>query len=277
MKLSVIFTTYNAPAWLEKVLWGYHCQTFKDFELLIADDGSTEETALLIAGMKQKLSFPIRHIWHEDKGFRKCEILNKAIMAADTDYLVFSDGDCIPRADFLQVHADKRQPGYFLSGGYFKLPMDISKAITKEDIITQSCFDIGWLKARQLKSGFKNNKLTAKGIKVGLLNRLTPTKATWNGHNASGWKADILAVNGYDERMRYGALDRELGERLMNKGIRGIQIRYSAICLHLDHSRGYVNEKDLRNNAAIREATKREKRTWTQSGIIKGPAVSDSH
>lgn len=106
------------------------------------------------------------------------------------------------------------------------------------------------------------------------MNSLTPTNASWNGHNASGWKTDIEAVNGYDERMRYGALDREMGERLINKGIKGKQIRYSAICLHLDHSRGYVNEKDLANNAAIRNATKSEKKTWTDFGISQHTKTS---
>lgn len=64
-----------------------------------------------------------------------------------------------------------------------------------------------------------------------------------NGHNASGWKEDIVAVNGLDERMQYGGQDRELGERLENYGIRGKQIRYSAIVVHLDHARGYVNKE----------------------------------
>ncbi|GAA4312584.1 glycosyltransferase family 2 protein [Compostibacter hankyongensis] len=271
MKLSVIITTYNAPAWLEKVLWGYRYQRFRDFELLVADDGSTADTAALIEKMRPELGVPLQHVWQEDEGFRKCTILNKAIMASTTDYLVFSDGDCIPRADFLEVHNREKQEGRFLSGGYFKLPMPISQAITLQDIAAQTCFDIRWLRKQGLEASFKDNKLTASGLKAAWLNRLTPTNASWNGHNASGWKRDILAVNGYDERMRYGALDRELGERLMNKGIRGRQIRYSAVCLHLDHSRGYVNDKDLQNNAAIREATRRGKRTWTESGIVKGP------
>ncbi len=85
----------------------------------------------------------------------------------------------------------------------------------------------------------------------------------------SGWKTDILDVNGYDERMKYGALDRELGERLMNNGIKGKQIRYSAVCIHLDHSRGYKNERDLKFNAEIRRNTKKDKRVWTDAGIQK--------
>lgn len=272
--LSVIITTYNSPEWLEKVLWGYQYQTFRDFELIIADDGSGSATLELIKAMKEKVFYPIVHVWHEDKGFRKCAILNKAILASHSDYLVFSDGDCIPRSDFLEVHAKRRKPGRFLSGGYSKMPMNISKLISNDDIQKQTCFDLSWLLQHGLKRSFKNNKLSAHGAKEWMLNTFTPSTATWNGHNSSGWKSDIISVNGYDERMKYGGLDRELGERLMNKGIRGIQIRYSAICLHLDHSRGYVNEPDLKNNFAIRKLTKQKRLTWTNYGIKKmDPAI----
>lgn len=269
MELAVIISTYNSPEWLEKVLWGYQQQSFRDFELLVADDGSGKSTAELVERMKQKVFFPLRHIWHEDRGFRKCAILNKSIKATNADYIVFSDGDCVPRSDFLEVHNKEKRPGHFLSGGYFKLPMEISKAITLKDIEEQKCFDIDWLYQRGLKRSFKTNKLTAKGFKQKLLNNFTTTKATWNGHNSSGWKKDILAVNGFNERMRYGGEDREMGERMMNNGIIGKQIRYSAICLHLDHERGYVNEADLKINQEIRKKTKTQKLKWSNFGIVK--------
>jgi hypothetical protein len=145
--------------------------------------------------------------------------------------------------------------------------MELSKIITRNDIETGNCFNKKWLRANGLPGTFRNSKLTHHKAWASVLNALTPTSATWNGHNVSGWKEDIVAVNGYDERMRYGALDRELGERMMNNGIRGKQIRYSAVCIHLDHSRGYRNEKDLNYNARIRDITKKEKRTWTDAGI----------
>ena len=269
MQLSVIISTYNAAEWLEKVMWGYQAQVFRDFELVIADDGSNDITRQLIDRMRKEVFYTIKHVWHKDEGFRKCTILNKAILESSTDYLVISDGDCIPRNDFLQVHATRRKQGHFLSGGYSKLPMQLSRQITKDDIITQRCFDIRWLKKNGLHSSFKNNKFTSSGWKAMLLNFFTPTNVSWNGHNSSAWKQDILNVNGFDERMRYGALDREMGERLMNNGIKGLQIRYSAICIHLDHSRGYKNEKDLADNKEIRDTTKKEKRTWTDFGIAK--------
>lgn len=266
---SIIISTYNSPEWLAKVLYGYNNQTYRQFEIIIADDGSKQETFDLIESLKKEVFYKIVHVWHEDKGFQKSQILNKAIVKCNASYIIMSDGDCIPRADFVEQHVKYREEGYFLSGGYFMLPMDISLAITKDDIYNEFCFDLSWLKKQGLKSSFKNNKLTSLGFKSWILNKLTPTNASWNGHNASGWKIDILAINGFDERMQYGGQDRELGERLMNRGIKSKQIRYSAVCLHLEHKRGYKNEASIAKNHQIRNETKTQNKQWTDFGIVK--------
>ncbi|MXN91930.1 glycosyltransferase [Flavobacterium sp. Sd200] len=265
MKASVIMSTYNAEAWLEKVIWGFSVQTEQDFEIIIADDGSGPKTKELLDRLRAEINMPLVHVWQEDNGFQKTQILNKAVVASASDYLIFTDGDCIPRADFVATHLQHRQQGYFLSGGYFKLPMDISQAITKEDIAAQNCFDAKWLKA----NGFKGStlKLTASGLKAKLLNFFTPTKATWNGHNASASKKDIIEVNGFNRQMQYGGEDREMGERLFNKGLKAKQIRYSAICVHLDHARGYVNPEMWKKNNEIREYTRKNKVVRTDTGI----------
>ncbi|MEP1489529.1 MAG: glycosyltransferase family 2 protein [Algibacter sp.] len=267
--ISVIISTYNSEAWLEKVLWGYCCQSFNNFEIVIADDGSGSKTKALIDKFRDEEGLDINHVWQEDDGFQKSMILNKSIVACKSDYIVMSDGDCIPRNDFLEIHQNNKEKGYFLSGGYFMLPMAISVAIDKDDILKGHCFNLKWLQSNGLKSSFKNNKLTAKGLKSKLLNTLTPTTPSWNGHNASGWKTDIMAINGFDERMQYGGQDRELGERLVNYGIKPKQIRYSAICVHLDHKRGYKTPESINKNLAIRATTKQDKMKRTDFGIIK--------
>ncbi|ARN71710.1 glycosyl transferase family 2 [Nonlabens tegetincola] len=267
--ISVIISTYNSIPWLEKTLWSYEQQIFRDFEVVIADDGSRDDTKEFIENYAQDSRYPIIHVWHEDNGFQKSQILNKAILACNANYVVMSDGDCIAREDFLQIHYERREPGYFLSGGYYKLPLDISQAITKDDIYTQRCFDVEWLKERGLPASYKNQKLTAGFVTAKVMENLTPTNASWNGHNSSGWLEDIKKVNGFDERMQYGGQDRELGERLFNLGIKSKQIRYSAICLHLDHARGYKNQESIDKNKAIRKSTRDEKKSFTPFGINK--------
>ena len=270
LQMSVVLSTCNQPAWLEKVLWGYEAQDTKSFELIVADDGSRKETYDMLQRVTPQLTFRVKHVWHEDKGFRKCDILNKGIQAAQTDYLLFSDGDCIPRKDFVSTHLRLRRKGRFLSGGYHKLSMDLSKDLTKDDILSGRCFDLQWMRGKGMPASFKNNKLTATGFKRWLLNTFTPTKASWNGHNASGWLNDILAVNGFDERMQYGGQDREFGERLENYGIHGMQIRYSTVCLHLDHARGYKTKESIQKNRDIRKHTRSAKVKWASLGIVKG-------
>lgn len=268
-EISIIISTYNSKEWLQKVLWGYNVQTIQNFEVVIADDGSREDTKELIDNFKTKAIYPIVHVWHEDNGFQKSQILNKAIVACSAEYIIMSDGDCIPRNDFVEIHHTNKEKGRFLSGGYFMLPMNISELISEEDIKDQNCFNVDWLLKNGLKKSFKNNKLSATGFKEKFLNAVTPTKPTWNGHNASGWKKDIVAINGFDERMQYGGQDRELGERLVNLGVKGKQIRYSAIVIHLDHPRGYANKESWERNNNIRKNTRSTKVVQTSYGIKK--------
>ncbi|MEM0541875.1 glycosyltransferase family 2 protein [Flavobacterium sp. j3] len=267
MKISIIITTYNSQEWLKKVLLGFSVQTVDDFEIIIADDGSTYETKAVIDSFSARFTHPIIHVWHEDNGFQKSLILNKAILKSNAEYLLFTDGDCIPRNDFVATHLRFKEEGFFLSGGYFKLPMTVSKLIKEEDIINQNCFSISWLKGAGLPISFKLIKLIKNYYFNSFMNWLTPTKRTWNGHNSSGFKKDIIAVNGFNNDMKYGGLDRELGERLDHLGLLSKQIRYSAICLHLDHERGYASPEIWKKNNAIRAFNRKNKVIKIENGI----------
>ncbi|MDZ4820027.1 MAG: glycosyltransferase family 2 protein [Planctomycetota bacterium] len=269
MRLSVIISTYNSPDWLEKTLWGYAAQTFRNFEIVVADDGSTAATALRIEAMRRRTGLAIQHVWHEDRGFRKCAILNRAIQAASHDYLVITDGDCIPRADFLDTHFRLAQPGHFLSGGLFRLPRELSHNITTDDILEHRIHDTSWLRAHGVRRSLKMLKLACSEKWSHWLDRITPTQPSWNGHNASAWKQDILRVNGFDERMEYGAEDREMGERLIHIGVVPVQIRHRAVCVHLDHDRGYIRQEACRRNMRIWKETCRMRAKWTPFGITK--------
>jgi len=271
MNISVIVSTYNAEAWLEKVLLGYAAQTYRDFEVIVADDGSRPTTQALVERHAQDYPVPLRHIWHEDQGYRRQEILNQAILVARHEYILFTDGDCIPRKDFVEVHAQHAERGRFLSGGYCKLGMELSTRIAAEDIESGRCFDPGWL-GRQERLNLSNRlKLGAGETGAKVLDAITTAKPTFNNCNSSAFKDDLLAINGYDERMKYGGPDRELGERLENYGVRGKQIRHRAVCVHLDHSRGYKTPESVQNNLAIRAETRERKIVWTPYGIDKSP------
>jgi len=276
MKLSVIITTYNSPKWLEKVLWGYSAQSHQDFEIIIGDDGSTDQTRELIDQMRETTCMTIKHIWQQDKDFRKCRILNKSILAVESNYVVFTDGDCIPRSDFLTVHAREARPDNYLSGGYHKLPMSTSESITKDDILSGRCFELKWLKAHGLKSSLKNTKLTATTFSAQILNRLTPTACNFKGSNGSVWLKDIIAINGFDERMPWGGLDREFGVRLINSGVKPKHVRYNAIVLHLDHKRGYKDPDIMRNNKQLRLQNQRDRVVRTKFGIVQLPQSRDA-
>lgn len=265
--VGVIISTYNNPKWLEKTLWSLEHQSHKADEIIIADDGSTNETRELIS--KYSTCLPIRHIWHEDDGFRKTTILNKAVATAASDYLIFMDQDLIARRDFISQHCRHAKKGHFVSAGVIYLNEEISNKISYEDIKSGDVFRTSWLNSNGLPRNWKMSKLSKNCLFCSLMNLLTTTKPTWNGGNASTWREYIIKANGFDERMRYGAEDREFGQRLENMGIRGIQLRYGASTLHLWHNRPYKNQTDWEHNLKIWKETKKSKKINTEFGIWK--------
>jgi glycosyltransferase involved in cell wall biosynthesis len=269
LKASVIISTYNNPEWLSLILYSYELQTNLDFEIIIADDGSDERTKSIIGEFLQTSRLNVIHVWQKDDGFQKTKILNKAIVASNSNYLIFTDGDCIARKDFVETHLKLKRFNCALSGGYFKLAEAITSLITKEVVENESCFKKEWLIKNGQQKSFKFNKLTISKLKAVILNKITTTNATFDGMNVSCYKADIVKVNGFDERMQYGGLDREVGERMMNNGVEFLQIRYSAICVHLHHDRPYNNPEVLQINNKIRQETRRTKSTYTSYGIRK--------
>ncbi len=273
VQTAVIISTYNSPRLLEKVLWGYAVQKCREFELIVADDGSNAETRQVIEQFAVE-AIPVNHVWHTDRGFRKCTILNRAIASTNAEYLIFTDGDCIPRNDFVSTHLALREPGCYLSGGTVWLPMQLSQQIAIDDVVAGRATDLQWLRANGLGRGFKGRIRLGRHPRLqGLWDRLTPTHPTLNGHNASAWRSDIVAANGFDERMGYGGLDRELGERLENAGTHGKQIRHRAVCVHLFHKRGYESERIWQQNDAIRRETRELRLTFTSHGISPMPNI----
>lgn len=203
--------------WLEKTLWGYVAQSRQADEILIADDGSTPQTADLVRQYARYL--PLRHIWQDDRSFNKTKVLNKAVQNAKSDYLVFTDQDCLPRRDFLYAHEHYAHKGCFLSGGYFRLPMDISLEITDDDIASGMAFRLCWLRAHGLRRSVRCLKLIQNSLFSKIINHIKPICATLNGMNSSGWRRDIISVNGFDERAQYDDAFVEMAYHIKNSEI----------------------------------------------------------
>ena len=272
---AVILSTYNAPRLLERCLWGYEQQSTGSFEICLADDGSGPETWEVIEHFQQRGRLELQHVWHRDDGFRKTEILNKAIALTTADYLIFSDGDCIPEPGFVAGHLAAARPGHFIAGTAFRMSAGASQAVTEQAIASGEIFTANWLTQHGQCWDYKLLRWAAGHTVGALLNQLTPTNLYWAGGNASGWRKDLLAVNGFDERMKYGGEDKELGERLMNSGVRPICQRYTLRCLHLEHGRGYVDSAARQVNLQIRAAVRRERRTWTEYGLRPEEPLAD--
>jgi glycosyltransferase involved in cell wall biosynthesis len=276
MKTSVIVSTYNKVEWLEKVLCGYSRQDVRDFELIIADDGSREDTRDLILQFAAESDFPIRHLWHADEGYRRSIILNAAIIASKGEYLIFSDGDCIPRVDFVRAHQELAAPGRFLSGGSVYLSMDVSLKIVRDDVLSGRFADPDWLRSQGQELGRHGLRLVSRDWKATLLDHLTTTNPTWNLNNASTWREWIFATNGMESEMQYGGADRALGSRLENLGLRGRLVRFRAVLLHLDHDRPYKTKDSIRKNKGIRRRIVKGRETRARDGLLELEARLDS-
>lgn len=269
MRTAVILSTYNQPVWLEKVLWGYAAQNRQDFDIIIADDGSGPETAAVIERAAADFGDRLHHVWHEDRGFRKCRILNHAIRLAEADYLVFSDGDCIPRHDFMEAHIRLARRGHYLSGGVIWLSRALGNSLTRDDIETGRIAEASWLRARGWRAGHHRLRLVRNRRAAAVLDRLSPTNPTFNGHNASVFRDVLLEVNGFDNTMVYGGLDRALGYRLLNHGLAATRVRFRAVTFHLDHDRGYRTAEGMARNRVIRERIVANREVRAADGIAE--------
>ena len=267
--ISAIVSTYNRPDFLERVLWGWALQTRRDFELVVADDGSGPETAGLIERMRGETGLDLVHVWHEDRGFRKTEILNRAIVAATGDLHLFSDGDCIPRRDLVATHYEIARPGRFVAGGYLKLPAHVSALISVEDVKAGRHAQLRWLIRQGWRPGRRALRLTKSRPLARVYDRLTPTSADFQGNNTSVWKTDLLQANGFEGLMGYGGLDQALGYRLENMGVSGIQARHRAVTMHLHHERPYRKDDVRKRNREIMAEIRRKRLTRATQGIAE--------
>lgn len=249
--VSVIVLTYNWPGALVRVLDSLARQTQLPLEVIVADDGSGAETADVIARAAKTFPVPLRHVWHEDHGFRAARARNRGIAASHGDYIVLLDGDMIVHPQFIADHLMLAQRGYFLQGGRLKA----NHAESERLLAGGKPAFAPWVRA---------NFHEFDGTRRLYAFRCAPL-ARWKAKsrhggrvmscNMSFWRDDLIKVNGFDEQMEgYGAEDRELAARMENAGFRRRQLKWAALAMHLEHRTRSSDDRDdpsLPNNRLL--------------------------
>lgn len=251
--VALIVSTYNQPRHLDRCLFALRHQRDADFELLIADDGSGDETREIIERYRKYFGGRLKHEWQADDGFRKTRILNRCILATEAEYLVFLDGDCVAHPDYVAEHRAAATTGAYRNGAIIRLDAALSDEITHDRIADGTVFDARWL--RRTGKGWDRRYLKlslGRGLR-GWLNDHSTTKLYWLGSNSACWRADALAVNGFDNRFSYGFEDGDFGNRLGNYGVKALTVRWTANLLHLDHGRPYRNPEEMERNQAMEQ------------------------
>ena len=236
MKISVVVTTYNRPQALSLVLKALLAQHQPPFEILVADDGSGEPTRLAIQQMAHHADIPIRHLWQNDDGFRAATARNMAVAAAQGELIVFLDGDCIPRTDFIAQHARLAQAGWFVAGSRILL----SQSLTHQAEVQQwPMHQWGlWAWLGQNFSGQTNRWLPLLNVPgQGWRCRQPQHWQSARTCNMAVWRSDLVAVNGFDESYQgWGHEDADLAVRLIRHGVNYKNGRFALTVLHLWHA-----------------------------------------
>lgn len=243
--LTLVIAVYNKPENLRLVLAGCSRQSFTDFEVVVADDGSGPEIAQVIEEARLRYTFPILHLWHEDRGWRKNTMLNNGIRAARGGHIVFTDGDCIPGLHFLRDHWDEREDGKVLFGRRVETSERWSRKLTIEKVLSGRFERYG---IREWMDGLQGKSLRVEDgvrVPVRLLRRLLRrTARSMLGSNFSAARKDLLAVNGFDELYNGPGCgeDSDIEYRLSLTGVTGKSLRNLAIQYHIYHPRTLVSD-----------------------------------
>lgn len=262
MNVSVIVTTYNRPRALVKVLDGLVHQTRAVNEVIVADDGSDQETAVAIENVRATVAYPLLHVWHEDEGFRAARIRNAAIKQSTGDYIVLLDGDCIPNRHFVSDHLRLAKRGCFFQG--------------KRVLVAQKdSVQFDWPDANAPRTLVKMMLWGGLGNAHHLLRfawlpkMASPGLSGTRSCNMGLFKSDLVAVNGFNEAfVGWGREDSELVARLYSYGLKRNVHAFMAICFHLWHPEN--SRQRLAHNDEMLERAISANDYFTPQGLVNG-------
>lgn len=236
MLISVIVATYNRPDALRLVIQSLLSQTDNNYEILIADDGSKQDTAELVKSFQASSPIAIHHVWQTDDGFRLSRIRNLATQQAHGAYLIFLDGDCVVQPDFVAQHRKLAKPQHMVTG---------SRVLLEKQLTEQLCASQNW-SYESFKSQAVRHRLS------GQVNKILPIyfklpNAPWReyadfvwrrikGCNLACWKSDAESIQGFDEGLvGWGHEDADFVFRLHEHGVRRVSGAWATEVFHLWH------------------------------------------
>jgi glycosyltransferase involved in cell wall biosynthesis len=227
MKISLIISTYNKPQYLSCCLKSISgLNEFPD-ELIIADDGSGEETLKLIEKFRGETNMPVYHVWQEDNGFRLARSRNNAILRSSGDYLIFIDDDIILHPEFIKDHRRFAQKGCLYCGSRVRLNPKKTTDVMKFNNFKFTILTSG-LQSREnvVRIPFLHKIIKGQGY----------TYKRLRGCHLAFWKEDLKRVNGFDERYTgWGYEDSDLVMRMIHAGVKRVNLKWVALCYHLYH------------------------------------------
>jgi len=252
--ISVVITTYNRPDALEAVVEACFLQDDKNFDIIIADDGSTANTRDCVARLAARSPVPLKHVWQPDEGFRAAMARNRGTLAATGDYIIFLDGDCVPQRDFIARHRALAQPGFLVSGSRILLSQDLTERVLREHIDVAG-LGVGERLRYRLRGDM--NKVLQTMLRWPDIGRVR-RKFSWRrikSCNLGVWKSDLLQVNGFDESFTgWGHEDSDLVVRLFHAGVLRKDGALATEVLHLWHREAQRDQESSNRKVVLERA-----------------------
>ena len=270
-RVSVVLATCFQPVSLRLILAGYRAQTWKDFELILADDGSGDETTRVLDELKPRCEFPIQRVWQPNRGFRKSRALNHGVFHSRGSLLVFSDGDCIPAPDFLKLHVDRCPADGFSVGGWVNLTLDQTQSLSEDGVERGDMLRFLSPEVRR-----DNRMIHLKNVLYGWFGKRRRPRI--RGRNVAVARAAYFRINGFDEHFDgFGKEDSDLRDRLKISGFRGVSLYGRSTVFHTENEIDKPYQTSMKPRTDGRDYYGRPDRTaWCGNGLFKRPPEEDA-